>query len=258
MGLSLLDKALWVAGFLGQLTLLGILCVRKGGARFPFFAAFIAFVTLENVIDFAVYRVGSARAYFWTYWSLGLLEVVVQLGVVYDMAREVLRPAGTWVRDARARFLLSGSLGAISAAALSFAVRPKGSADLYAWTIRLNLFVSLLLAELVLAMFWAAQQLGLHWRSRVMGLGQSIILWVGVSLCVETAHSYWGWTQQYLFFDHLRIAAYDAALGYWCVVFWREEPERKPLSAELMKYLTGLSADLGYNLGSENSNEGPR
>ena len=249
MGLAPLDIALWLMSFLGQVVLLGILVSRKRAVRFPLFTVFIAFEIAETAISFAVYKLASQTAYFWTYWSLAIVDALLQLGVVYEMAREVLRPTGTWVRDARAMFLLWGALGAVAAAALSFAVDPKASTDLFAWSTRLDIFTSLLIAELVLVMFLSAQRLGLQLRNWVMGLGQGLIVWISVTLCVETAHSYWGVTRQYVALDHLRIAAFIGALAYWCVSFWRAEPERRPLSPEMMKYLYTLRDNLDYDLG---------
>jgi hypothetical protein len=240
-------QTLWLITFLEQLVLLGILIGRKRVVRFPFFTTYIAFVIAQTVINFGVYRFASKGVYFWVYWSLALVDVMAQLGVVYEMAREVLRPTGTWSRDARVIFLILGSVGAVLAAGLSFAVNPKATSGLFAWTVRLDLFASLLIAELVIAMFLAASRVGLHWRNWVMGLAEGLGLWVGLSLCVETAHSYFGWTRQYATFDELVTVAYMVALARWCVSFWRTEPERKPMSPEMHKYLVTLADSLDYD-----------
>jgi fluoride ion exporter CrcB/FEX len=257
MGLSPLDKVFWLAGFLGQIALLGVLAGRGRVRRFPFFTLFIAFATLENIVDFLVFRYASRSTYFWTYWSMGITEILLQVGIVVDMAREVLRPTGTWVHDARNRFLVFGSIGAVVAAALSFAVNPKIAPGPFAWTIRVNTFTSLLLGELVLAMFLTAQKLGLQWRNWVMGLGQGVMIWVSISLCLDTVHSYWG-EHGYFILDYLRMAAFLCALALWCVALWREEPERKPLPPEMMKYLVSFHSELDYTFGAIHPEEKPR
>jgi hypothetical protein len=251
MGLTPIDKLLWLAGFIGQACLLALLLSRKRFRVFPIFFCFIAFGPIQNVTDFVIYHYGSQTSYFWTYWLLASFDSLLQLAVVYEMAKEVLRPTGTWVRDARTFFIAAGSVGAVLAAALSFAVDPTAPTGLFAWSIRLDLFSSLLIAELVVAMSFSAQRLGLQWRSWVMGLGQGLMLWVFVSLFVATAQSYWGWARagRYVALDHLRMCAFIGALGYWSVVFWRNEPERKPLSPEMMQYLKALHTDLSMDLG---------
>jgi hypothetical protein len=251
MGFTTLDKALWILGLCGQLTLLFTLVIRGRVRVFPVFTALIAFESAQTVLNFAAYRTGNDTLYFWTYWLLASVDSLLQLALIYEMARKVLQPTGNWVRDARALFSLLGFLGAFLAAGLSYAVKPHGTTSIYSWSIRLDLFTSLLIAELVVAMSLSAQRLGLQWRSWVIGLGQGLMIWVSVSLFVDTAQSYWGWAKsgRYIALDHFRIGAFIIALGYWSVVFWRNEPERKPISPEMMKYLYSLQADLAYDLG---------
>ena len=250
MGLRLLDKAFWLTGFLGQCLLLGILVSRKRTRRFPLFTSFIAFEIAQTVLNFAVYQLGNQTEYFRTYWTLAVLDALLQLAVVFEMAREVFRPTGTWVSEARTLFLGIGLAGAAIAAGLSFAVDPKATRGLYAWFIRLDLFTSLLIAELVVAMFLAASRVGLQWRNWVMGMAEGLGIWVSVSLAVETAHSYWGWTAQYVTLDYLRMGAFLVALGYWCVSFWRTEPKRRPMSPEMKRSLAAIHDSLGYDLES--------
>ena len=248
MGLTRLDEALWLAGFFGHLLLLAILLGRRRFQAFPFFTAYIAFGIAKSILDFSVYYAAGPTAYFWTYWSLVILDALLQLGVLYEMAHEVLRPAGAWAYGTRSTFLLISCGGALLAAALSYAVNPMAATTIIAWSIRLNLFTSLLIAELVIAMFLAATRIGLQWRNYVMGLAEGMGLWVCISICVDTAHSYWGWTQKYIFLEHLRMCAYLAALAYWCISFWRAEPARRQISHEMQTYLHAIGHSVEYDL----------
>jgi len=250
MGLTLVDKALWLVSLAGQLTLLIVLVSKKRLFVFPWFTAFIAFGVVQSAIDFIAYRTAGRSTYFWTYTSLTIVDVMLQLAVVLEMARIVLRSTGTWIHDARTLFVGLGIVGALLAIALSFAVSPEAPSSLYAWTIRIDLFTSLLIAELVVAMSFAAQRLGLQWRNWVMGEGQGLMLWISISLGVDTAHSYFGWTRDYIVLDRLSIFAFIGALGYWSVVFWRIEPERRPLSPEMVQYLVSIHKNLDYDLRS--------
>ncbi len=248
MGLSRLDEVLWLAGFLGHFLLLGILVGRRRSGRFPFFTAYSAFEIAKSLLNFIAYQSGNRTTYFWTYWTLVTLDALSQLGVIYEMAREVLRPTGQWAHSTKTTFLTIGFGGALLAAALSFAVEPTAPTTIFAWSIRLNLFTSLLIAELVISMFLAATRVGLQWRNHVMGIAEGMAIWVCISICVDTAHSYWGWTQKYLFLEHLRMFSYLAALAYWCVCLWRPEPRRTNISPELRKYLYAIGYSVEYDL----------
>ncbi len=250
MGLTPFDKALWLVGLIAQISLLAVLFSKKRFTGFPWFTTFILFEVVENVANFLVYKLAATATYFWVFTTLSLVDTALQLTVVLEMARIVLRPTDTWIHDARLMFVSLGLAGALVAVALSFAVRPEAPNNFLAWTIRLDLFTSLLIAELVVAISFAAQRLGLQWTSWVIGLSQGLMLWVSLTLIVETAHSYFGWTRNFVAFDHLRILAYIGALGYWSVVFWRTEPERKPLSPEMVQYLVSIQKNLDYDLRS--------
>ncbi len=250
MSLALLDKALWLVSLFGQLELLAVLIGKKRFLIFPWLTTFIGFEAFVTVVNFIIYRVAGRTTYFWTFTALSFLDTALQIAVVFEMARVVLRPTGTWIQDAKSMFIGLGLVGAVLAIALSFAVSPEAPNSLYAWTIKVDLFTSLLIAELVVVMSFAAQRLGLQWRNWVMGLGQGLMLWVSISLGVDTAHSYFGWTRDYVALDRLEICAYIGALGYWSVVFWRTEPERKPLSAAMVQYLVSIQKNLDYDLRS--------
>ena len=248
MGLTLLDKALWLTGFAGHVALLGILVSRHRTASFPIFTAYISFQILTAIVDFAAYSSGNRTAYFWIYWSLVCIDALLQLGLVYEMARTVLRPTGHWAYSARSTFLSIGLCGALLAAGLACAIHPLASGTLAVWSIRLNLFTTLLIAELVIAMLLAATRVGLQWRNHVMAIAEGMAIWVCISIIVDTAHSYWGWKAGYNSLEYLRMAAYLVALAYWSLSLWRVEPARTAISPELQKYVYSIGHSLEYDL----------
>jgi hypothetical protein len=118
--------------------------------------------------------VRSPRLYADVYWLSVITEFFLQLGVVLEIARIVLRPTGTWLHDARFRFVLSGIAGALIAAGLAVILHPSAPTSLDAWVIRGNLFTGIIVLELCSAMMGAANRLGLQWDTHVMGLGQEL------------------------------------------------------------------------------------
>ena len=249
MKVSLLDNALWAASFIGNIVLFLILLFRGRWRQFPVFTILIGYYALEAIALFFVYRHGEFHLYLLTYWFTFALDILLQIALILDVARIVLRPTGTWVQDARLGFFVWGLIGAFVAMGLTFAVHPSTPRSIDAWGIRAYLFTSLLFCELFLAMMLAAQRLGLVWRNHVMGLGQGLTAWVLVSAMVDVAHSYYGSAQHNDFntLEHIRTLAYIGAVIYWIITFSLPEPERRPLSEEMQKYLVALHAKVQYD-----------
>jgi hypothetical protein len=244
---SSLQNVFWAAGFLGQVGLLAVLLFRSRWRQFPVFTALIGFYIVRDIVAFVVYQKGSVQLYDEVYWIAFAFDTALQIALVFEIARIVLRPTGTWVRDARTTFLIAGLVGALVALGLAYVVHPSTSKSLDAWGIRAYLFTSMLFCELFLAMMFAANRLGLVWRNHVMGLGQGLAAWALISAGIDTVHSYFGVNHSFATLEYLRTLTYQAAVVYWMVTFWLQEPERKPLSPEMQKYLVALHTKVQYD-----------
>ena len=244
MRLSLLAEVLWATGFCELLALILVLVVRRRWQSFPFFATYIVFQALETVVLYSIHRWSSSHAYFWAYWAGNILDLALQLCVVFELARIVLKPTGTWVRDARKTFFLLGVAGTLVAAAVSFGVNPTLPTTLDNWIEKGNLFSAMLVAQLFLAMGLASTRLGLAWRHHVMGIASGWMLWASVGLFVEAAYSYGGPNWHGVVLDNVLILAFQAATIYWIVNLWRPEPKARTLSPAMQSYLTGLQQHL--------------
>jgi hypothetical protein len=248
MNLSTLDNALWAAGFAANVALVLVLVWKKRWREFPVFNAWMAFDALLTIALFGIYRKGSSRLYAEVYWLSAILDFLLQIGVVLEMARIVLRPTGTWLRDARTRFVVFGSLGALLAAAVACLIHPAAPTSLDAWEVRGNLFTSMIVCELFLAMMMSANRLGLRWSNHVMGLGRGLTAWAMVGFSVEALHGLLGSERAMSTLEDVRNIVWIGAVVYWAVVFWRPQTERLPLSPEMRKYLIDLHARVRYDL----------
>lgn len=247
MSFSSLENVLWVTGFAGQVLLLICLLLRRRWRQFPIFISFICFDIVRDIVVFWVFQNGSQHTYSIVYWTAFVCDTTLQIALVFEIGRIVLRPTGTWVRDARFTFLTAGLVGALVAVGLTYAVHPSISMSLASWEIPAYLFTSMLFCELFLAMMFAANRLGLAWRNHVMGLGQGLAIWALVSVGVDIAHSYFGANHNFNALENVRSLTYQSAVVYWIVTFWLEEPERRPLSPEMQKYLVALHAKVQYD-----------
>jgi hypothetical protein len=244
MRLSQLAQMLWAAGFAELVALFIVLLVRRRWKVLPVFTGWIGFQVLREVLLYCVYRYGAPTAYAMTYWSAVVIDLGMQIAIVFELAARVLKPTGTWVRDARKMFLVLAAVGTLVAAAAAYGVNPVMPSTLDDWIEKGLLFAAMLNAQLFLAMALASTRLGLAWRHHVMGIATGWTLWAVVGLFVEAASSYFGTSWHGLVLDQLRIIAYQAATIYWAVNLWLPEPQSRTLSPGMQSYLSGLQRRL--------------
>jgi hypothetical protein len=248
MNFSALDNIIWAASLLGLAALLVVLLLRKRWHQFPIFTCFAAYSTLVEAGIFFISRYSTAKVYSLTYWIAGGGDILFQLGLIFEIARVVLRPTGSWIRDARSSFIFAGVTGTAVAVGLCLLIKtPPGSA-VGIWEIRANLFTALLDCELFLAILFASNRLGLEWRNHVMALAQGLTLWAFGSAISDLASIFVGWTHQFRIFQIFPSFLYIAVLLYWIFAFWRPESVRAPLSNEMKDYLVALHSRVQYDL----------
>jgi hypothetical protein len=248
MHLSIVDWVIMVATSLGEAALFAILVNRRRWKVFPVFTAFMGMETVINLLFFVPLWNGSWRLYAWIYYSAVLIEFLFQLGLVWEIARIVLRPTGTWVRDARKRFILWGTAGILFAAVVPFLVTPPSKGLLGHMEVRASLFTGLVFCELIAVLARTAKSLGLGWRNHVMALGNGWTIWVVVAILVDGLHSYSGVSSYYKDLEHVRMLVFMAVVVYWSVQFWLEEPARQPIAPELSAYIQALHEHIKSDL----------
>jgi hypothetical protein len=250
MDLTALDNALWAASLIGHVALVIVLVTKKRIRLFPVFTAFAAYAASRSILLFFVLRNGSKEAYFLAYWITGLGDYIFQVALLFEIARDVLRPTGTWVLDARKSFLGWGSAGLVASALIALQIGPPQAQGLDLWDVRITVFTSLLTCELFVAVAAVANRLGLQWRSHAVAISQGIALWAFVSLLEEFGHVVFGWDRQFVVLVHVRMFAYLAVLVYWIGAFWLPEKARAPLSPDMSAYLLALRERVQYDVRS--------
>ncbi len=259
MNFSLVAKVLWTADFTLHAVLLFVLLYRRRYRSVPWFTAWIASEMMFSVASFLSYRFGSHHTYAKVYWSADFLDLLLQVAVVLEIARTVLRRSGRWVEGARVRLVLMGATAPVVALAMAWAMKPAAATRLDSWEARTSLFTTILICLLFTAVMAASQQLGLGWRSHVMREGYGLTVWVLVAFLTDTLHAYWRTAEHFTALEHIRIAVFQASLIYWAVAFWI--PERQPMALTVAenKNLEGLKARLEYGVSrSASSTDGSR
>ena len=248
MHLSIVDWVIMVTTSLGEAALFAILVIRGRWRIFPVFTTFMGVDTVSNLLFMIPILNGSLSLYKWIYYSTALIEFLMQLGVVWEIARIVMRPTGTWVQDARKRFILWGTAGILLAAVVPFLVKPPAAGLFGRLEVRGNLFTSLVFCELIAVVTRTSKSLGLGWRNHVMALGDGWTAWVVVAILVDGLHSYFGRVRYLNDLEHVKMFVFLAVVGYWIVQFWLEEPARQPISPELRAYIHSLHKHIKSDL----------
>ncbi|HEX4005899.1 MAG TPA: hypothetical protein VHX60_06970 [Acidobacteriaceae bacterium] len=240
MNITSLAGALWAAGFAEHVLLLLVLVVRQRWRKFPFFTAFIVFNVARTIVLFCAYRFGSSPLYAGLYWSADVADLVLQILVLLEAMRIVLRPAGVWAHDARRRFRLLAGMGVLAAFALAYAAHPHVSGTMHAWIEQGEVFSAALGLVLFIALGSATTFLGLVWEKHIAALATGWAVWVIVNFLVEGAYSYLGSPWHGIDLDMIRIVVYQLVTVYWAIMFWLPEPEKHRLSVKQQDHLAAM------------------
>jgi len=238
--MSAMDWALWDASIFVFASLFAVLIVRLRWRNFPVFTVFLCFDIIWNIVLFFVFRGDNHLWYTRIYWWGDFFEFCLQLAVLWEIAQIIMRPTGTWVRDARKLIILWCSIGVLVATVLPWLVTPPSENMLDRLEVRGNLFTSLVICQLIAVVTRVSRSLGLGWRNHVMALVNGWTVWALCSILIDGLHCYFGAGLYFTNLERIRAIVFLLLFVYWIVQFWRDEPPRKPLSPELQAHILAL------------------
>lgn len=248
---SQLELLFWWAGLFGHCLLFVILWARRRARTFPFFTALITANIVRTVTLITVHGRGSRDAYLVTYFSFAILDLALQLCVVYELASKVFRPTGKWAPDVRRGTLILVFASVVVALALASMPTPPERTELKVLLDRGNLFSSALLCELFVGMIAFSVTARLPWKTHVSRLAQGLGFYSLVGLLTEAGHNITGMVRS-LALSHqltiLRECTYLTCLGYWIVTLWCNAPAPRELPEEMRQQLFTVQKRLAYDL----------
>ena len=243
MHLSGLDLLLWATGLMAHIILLCVLVVRQRLRAFPIFTTLIVTNICRTAALALVEVLGNRTEYFYTYWSFGLLDTILQLLVVYEMYSCTFRPLGIWAPDVRDAFTGLLLVTTAVAATLTRLAEPQVRLWVQIVVIKSNFFSSVCLSELFVAMLALSVKTGLPSRTHVARISQGLGVYSAIDVLIETSHNYFGVgrdTQIYTLLSHFRMYAYLFCVAYWIVTLWRNAPASRMLPKSLREQLIRL------------------
>jgi hypothetical protein len=224
-----------------------IVIFRKGLARL--YPIFLIYLFSNLVVDSLSWVwAGNGVPYRRYYFTVTMLDYVLQLLIVFEIGLNVLRPSKRSIPFpifpiATVAVLLS----AIIAASFSEPVQSGGPEHL----IRISLQVTLSLAVLKLLLFAVlagfAQVLGISWKSHVLQLATGLAFFAGVSLLVQIGSSHVSPLDGPAYMSHLvrlnevQSGAYILTLIFWIWAFSRNEAPRKDFTPQMQEVLVTIA-----------------
>src|SRR5579859_1544394 len=148
MDLTRMDLLFWFVGFLENLALLLVLVYQRRAERFPFFSALITLNVIRTIVLYLVSRYSTKEGYFYSYWSLAVLDTILQLCVVYEIASRVFRPMDDWAHEVRSSFVWLLGLSSSVAFVLTWLASPPARTWMQSFSTKGNLFTAALQSEL--------------------------------------------------------------------------------------------------------------
>jgi hypothetical protein len=248
MQVRIVDDLLWIASDGGQALILGIRLARGLYRTFPVFFSFILWNLSSDLLLFWVLT--SNRGYLYqhyaaTYYSFGVITYLLELGVLLEIAANVLRPA-TEVFRLRMLYLFMLVMLIVGFGSFFFAkwVNPAPFHGLrYFLLTDTTAAFMCLITFILIASF--SQVLGLSWKNHVLQLATGLAFYSVMELLMEIMQSQLragpSYDRNYQFWSHFRVFGYVGTVFFWCYAFLKQEAPRKEFSPQMQKILVSLS-----------------
>ena len=228
MNLLLASDLIEGAGFVAECALLVVVLKRSLWKTMPVFAFLCVFTPLEDLILVPASRIASKNTYFWAFWIFAIGDYAVQLTLVAEIARTVLRPAGEWIRRALQEFAWWSALGSAIAIFLVIQVVPYSS-DLHEVLYRrTSLFTSLLTCVCFLSLTGIANKFGVPRKSHTKAVGQGLAVWNIACISDDVALTTGASPHMVMILDNARMVVWTIVLAYWAGALWIKEPRHDP------------------------------
>jgi len=244
LNLTSIDGVLWGVSLAGQLLLLAVLLKQRLYRTFPLFCVFIAYSCLSDIGLFILYSHTSQVTAYRTYSMSGGVDILLQIGILFEIGRNVLNPVKRSLPRA-SLYLFGAMLAAVAVITVLFA-RHSAPAEAVRWAqyfIRISFAVAILRLLIFSAIAGFSQMLGIGWRNHVLQIATGLLGYSIVILFVEMLHRFTGLKDQSLFHVHeqLRIISWCMVLGYWSYSLSRVEATRKEFSPKMAEFLVSIS-----------------
>jgi hypothetical protein len=240
-----IDNVSVAAGLILQATLAFVLIRRRLARFYPIFLLYL----LLNLVEDPLGGVLEGRQiYLRYYFVVTILDYILQLLILFEIGRNVLRPSK---RSLPFPILPVATIGILLCALIAISFSPQVQLIGVSHTREVLIRVSLVLAILKILLFVAlagfAQVLGIGWKSHVLQLATGFAFYGAVSVMVQLSSSRVAGMDKHSYLVHLarltqiQSAAYNLALAFWIWAFSRNEAPRKDFTPQMQEVLVTIA-----------------
>jgi len=240
---------LTVDGVLGTVTLvaeaaIAYLMIKRGSRRdYPILLTYMFFNLVEDPLAWIL---RNSHIYPKFYFTCTVLDYLLQLLIIFEIGRNVLRPSKRSLPFRLWPIVTGGILVcAIVAATFSPQIQSSDNAATHV-LIRVTLGLAILKLLLFAGMAGFAQFLGIGWKSRVLQLASALAFYGAVSLLVQLSSSHLSsadpsYMPHIIRFAQIQSGAYNLMLILWIWAFSQNEAPRKDFTPQMQEVLVTIA-----------------
>jgi len=251
MNLSGFDRSVWAASFCGHIALVLVLWTKHRARPFPAFTTLIVENVARAILLYFVFYHLSHRVYFYSYWSMSIVDQALQFLVFLELGAKIFCPLGVWASDVRRTFAALVCASTLLASLLTWLAHPVGDSLVQTFILRSGFLGAALMSELFVGMLVLSSTSGLPMKTYVARIAQGLGVYSIACVAKGIILNYVGWNQHetlYRELTHARIAAYLVCEAYWIVTLWQEAPAPRELPETMQVQIFGLQRQIEYDL----------
>jgi hypothetical protein len=227
MELTRWDVVLWISGYIGYICLMTVLLVKKRYKTFPWFTLFLANELIQDPLLALIQHYGSDRLYGYSFWSLDLLDSVLLIAVIFELAKGVARAINERKRVFRSHELFWLVASLLFIGVMCWLITPSQSKPVITLAIKVATMSTVIMCGLTIYVFMAVFFYGVRFRVHSVAITYGLTAYVLTRMLVylsvvntgssELLQKLWTWSRP----------LYILMLFVWSFMLWLEEPERK-------------------------------
>jgi hypothetical protein len=223
----LVERILWFLPAFVQVAISVFMVRRKLHRELPWFFSYTILQASQATLAWFIRH--EMPHYFYFYWGIEFVSAIVELGVIYEIFRNVVlryegiqRVGFTMYRWFAVALLVIATMMAANGPDLNIAAMQG--------IVTLERGLRIIQVGLLVFLFIFASYLGLSWRNRLFGVGLGFGFFASVELALAAVSTELGITGSHLY-ALLKPIAYNCTVLIWAVYVFQREPVAKPITS---------------------------